>query len=67
MSQGPPAASQPEDSHPEDGRLSLSLRASDTPELVGWVLHFGSGVRVVRPASFRDKVRKETRKIIEGK
>lgn len=50
----------------KDGRLSLWLRAADTPELVGWVLHFGSGVQVVSPASFRDKVREEARKILEG-
>ena len=48
-----------------DGRLALSLRVSDTPELVGWVLHFGSGVRVISPASFRDKVRDEARKILD--
>ncbi len=48
-----------------DGRLVMSLRVSDTPELVGWVLHFGSGVRVASPASFRAKVREEARKILE--
>ena len=49
----------------KDGRLAMSLRASDTRELVGWVLHFGSGVQVVGPASFRDKVREEAQKISE--
>ena len=49
----------------KDGRLRLSLRAADTRELVGWVLHFGSGVRVISPASFRDQVREEARKISE--
>ena len=49
----------------KDGRLAMSLRASDTRELVGWVLHFGSGVQVVSPASFRDKVREEAQKISE--
>ncbi len=48
-----------------DGRLALSLRVADTPELVGWVLHFGSGVKVIRPATFRDKVREEIRKILD--
>ena len=47
-----------------DGRLALSLRVSDTPELVGWVLHFGGGVKVVSPASFRDKVRREAQEIL---
>lgn len=49
----------------KDGRLRMSLRAADTRELVGWVLHFGSGVRVLSPASFRDQVREEARKISE--
>ena len=49
----------------EDGRLAMSIRAADTRELVGWVLHFGSGVQVVSPEAFRDKVRAEARKIYE--
>ena len=48
----------------KDGRLRMSMRAADTRELVGWVLHFGSGVRVISPASFRDQVREEARKIL---
>lgn len=51
----------------KDGRFAMSLRASDTRELVGWVLHFGSGVQVVSPPPFRDKVREEARKILEQK
>ena len=47
----------------KDGRLAMSLRVADTPELVGWVLHFGSGVKVLSPAFFRDKVRGEAEKI----
>lgn len=50
----------------KDGRLRLSLRVGDTPELVGWILHFGSGVRVVKPASIREKVQAEARKIFES-
>ena len=49
----------------KDGRLRLSLRASDTRELVGWVLHFGSGVQVISPASFCDTACQEARKISE--
>jgi hypothetical protein len=30
-----------------DGCLTLSLEVADTPELVGWILSFGAGVRVV--------------------
>ncbi len=51
----------------KDGRLAMSLRASDTRELVGWVLHFGSGVQVISPPSFRGKVRVEAQKILEQK
>ncbi len=48
-----------------DGRLVLSLRVADTTELVGWVLHFGGGVQVLNPASFREKVRDEARKVLD--
>ena len=48
-----------------DGRLRLRLRVADTPELVGWILHFGGGVRVLQPPALRDKVRAEARKIVE--
>ena len=51
----------------KDGRLAMSLRAADTRELVGWVLHFGSGVQVISPASFREKVRQEAQKILAQK
>jgi predicted DNA-binding transcriptional regulator YafY len=43
----------------KDGRLRMSLRVADTQELVGWILHFGSGVRVLGPEALRDKVREE--------
>lgn len=49
----------------KDGRLAMSIQAADTRELVGWVLHFGSGVQVISPDSFRAKVREEARKICE--
>ncbi len=47
------------------GALKFSLRVADTPELVGWILSFGSGVRVVSPHALREKVRAEAKKIIE--
>lgn len=47
----------------KDGRLRMSLRVADTPELVGWVLSFGSGVQVVKPLELRQKVREEAQKI----
>ncbi len=51
----------------KDGRLRLTLQVGDTPELVGWILHFGSGVQVVKPVSLKEKVRAEAREIFEGK
>lgn len=47
----------------KDGRLTMTLRVADSRELVGWILNFGSGVRVLQPASLREKVREEARKI----
>ena len=42
-----------------DGKLRMTLRVADTRELVGWILSFGRGVKVVRPAALRDKVQEE--------
>ena len=42
-----------------DGRLRMTLRVADTRELVGWILSFGRGVKVLRPAELRDRVRQE--------
>jgi predicted DNA-binding transcriptional regulator YafY len=41
----------------------MFLRVADTRELLGWILSFASGVRVLRPESVRAKVREEARKI----
>jgi predicted DNA-binding transcriptional regulator YafY len=49
----------------KDGRLRMTLRVADTRELVGWILSFGRGVRVVRPSTLRDRIRDEARKIAE--
>ena len=38
------------------GCLNLGLQIADTPELVGWILSFGSGVRVIHPDSLRQQV-----------
>jgi predicted DNA-binding transcriptional regulator YafY len=40
----------------KDGCLTLELTVADTPELVGWILSFGPGVRVLRPDSLPEKV-----------
>jgi predicted DNA-binding transcriptional regulator YafY len=41
----------------------MTLQVADTRELVGWILNFGSGVRVLQPETLREKVREEARKI----
>ncbi len=43
----------------------MTLRVADTRELLGWILHFGSDVRVIQPESLRKKVREEARKIFQ--
>jgi len=48
------------------GRLRMALRVADTRELVGWILSFGSGVRVASPPALRDRVREEARKVAAG-
>jgi predicted DNA-binding transcriptional regulator YafY len=50
----------------KNGELTMKLRVSDTRELLGWILSFGSGVRVVRPESLRDKVREEAQRIFHA-
>ncbi len=37
----------------------MRLQVADTRELTGWVLSFGRGVRVIRPAALRARVRQE--------
>ncbi len=37
----------------------MTLRVADTRELTGWVLSFGRGACVIRPASLRERVRQE--------
>jgi predicted DNA-binding transcriptional regulator YafY len=38
-------------------QFTLKLQVADTPELVGWILSFGSGVRVIKPSPLAEKVR----------
>ena len=42
----------------------MTLRVAETAELVGWILSFGSNVRVLSPRSLRDRVHEEARKIL---
>jgi predicted DNA-binding transcriptional regulator YafY len=51
----------------KDRRLKMTLKVADTDELVGWILSFGSQVRVVNPESLRIKVRDQARKIAASK
>jgi predicted DNA-binding transcriptional regulator YafY len=50
----------------KNGTLAMTLRVADTRELLGWILSFGGGVRVVSPDSLRDAVRSEAEKIFVG-
>jgi len=47
------------------GRLRMTLKVAETRELVGWVLNFGGGVRVISPPSLRTAVRAEAQRILE--
>jgi predicted DNA-binding transcriptional regulator YafY len=51
----------------KDGRLRMTLKVADNDELSGWILSFGSQVRVVRPESLLAKVREEAKKIISSR
>jgi predicted DNA-binding transcriptional regulator YafY len=42
-----------------DGKLRMMVRVAGTRELVGWILSFGRGAKVVRPAELRERVREE--------
>jgi predicted DNA-binding transcriptional regulator YafY len=46
------------------GALIMTLQVADTPELVGWILSFGSRVKVLAPESLKGRVREEARKIL---
>jgi predicted DNA-binding transcriptional regulator YafY len=46
-----------------NGQLRMILRVADSTELVGWILSFGSELKVVRPEALRDKVREEVGRI----
>ena len=50
--------------HLPRGGMQMMLSVADTRELVGWVLSFGSGVRVVQPDSLRTAVEEEAKKIV---
>jgi predicted DNA-binding transcriptional regulator YafY len=47
----------------KDGRLRMTLKVADNEELVGWILSFGSQVKVMGPSSLQTTVREEARNI----
>jgi predicted DNA-binding transcriptional regulator YafY len=49
----------------KDGRMRMSLMVAQTRELVGWILSFGGGVRVISPSSLGAAVHAEARRILE--
>ena len=48
----------------KDGRMKMTLKVADTDELVGWILSFGSQVRVVGPESLSLKIKEEAQNIL---
>jgi predicted DNA-binding transcriptional regulator YafY len=50
----------------KDGRLRMTLKVADTDELVGWILSFGSHVKVIRPEGLHVKVRDEAKAIAKN-
>ena len=50
----------------KSGRLKMTLRVGDTPELVGWILSFGGEVQVRKPPALAEKVREQARRILQG-
>lgn len=51
----------------KDGRMRMTLAVADSRELVGWILSFGGGVRVIQPESLRGAVMEEAKKIWAGR
>jgi predicted DNA-binding transcriptional regulator YafY len=50
----------------KDGRLKMILKVADNDELVGWILSFGSQVRVIRPETLRQRVKEQAKKILRA-
>ncbi|MGH7320383.1 MAG: WYL domain-containing protein [Candidatus Rokuibacteriota bacterium] len=46
-----------------DGLLWMTLQVADTRELLGWILSFGGGIRVVSPPSLGERVRQEAARV----
>jgi predicted DNA-binding transcriptional regulator YafY len=50
----------------KDGGLTLRLQVADTPELVGWILSFASGVRVLKPEELCQRLKSIAMKIADN-
>lgn len=50
----------------KNGALKMTLRVADNDELVGWILSFGSQVKVIRPNDLGKKVKVEAQKILKS-
>ncbi len=48
----------------DDGKLEMSFHCGVTPELVRWVLSYGSDVQVLRPMHLRQAVIDEARRVV---
>jgi predicted DNA-binding transcriptional regulator YafY len=50
----------------KDGRLRMALKVADTDELTGWILSFGSQVRVIGPEALSQRVKEEAKRIFRS-
>jgi predicted DNA-binding transcriptional regulator YafY len=48
-----------------DGTVVLGLRVAHTPQLEGWVLHWGRLAKVLEPAALREGVEQQARGVLE--
>ena len=48
----------------KNGTLRMILRVADNDELVGWILSFGSQVRVLRPEALGQRIKDEVKKML---
>lgn len=56
----------PETKTLSDGTLMLSFHCGVTPELVRWILSYGSDVQVIGPSHLRDAVLQEARRVLDS-
>jgi hypothetical protein len=47
-----------------DGTVVLSMRVAHTPQLEGWILHWGHLAKVLEPAAVREGVERQAREIL---